>query len=224
MGALLSIDVGALPRAERRRRTILDAALRVIAAGGPDAVTHRRVAAEARVPLGSTTYYFATRDDLVREAFLHYLDEATGFLAAIEREHAPVSRAAVVDLLVDVARREFTDTVMVRAEYELVLYAARDETLARAFNRYEHGLETRLAETLERLGAHRPKDAARTLIDVVRGFEIEGLTRPAIELADLERRLFPVVRALTSPSARNGAKRKSGERRSLSRRTGRNTP
>jgi DNA-binding transcriptional regulator YbjK len=47
-------------RGEARRTAIVDAALRLVARGGPRAVTHRAVAAEADVPLAATTYYFAT--------------------------------------------------------------------------------------------------------------------------------------------------------------------
>src|SRR6266851_217399 len=70
----------AVTSAEGRRREILAAALRVIGAGGPDAITHRRVAAEARVALGSLTYYFESRDDLVRQAFRFYLQRSSELL------------------------------------------------------------------------------------------------------------------------------------------------
>src|SRR2546423_6179411 len=54
-----------------RREQILDAALRVIGRSGRESVTHRAVAEEAGVPLGSTTYYFESRDDLLRQALEH---------------------------------------------------------------------------------------------------------------------------------------------------------
>ena len=110
-----------LPQAELRRRAILDATLRVIADGGVDAVTHRRVAAEADVALGSTTYYFASREELVREAFRHYLAEVTVALASLEREN-PIERPAdIAEALTDLARREF-------AAPTLVLWTTHDPT------------------------------------------------------------------------------------------------
>ena len=51
-----------------RREQILEATLRVIGREGREAVTHRAVAEEAGVPLGSTTYYFDSRDDLLGQA------------------------------------------------------------------------------------------------------------------------------------------------------------
>ena len=58
---------GRRARGEASRQAILDATIRVIAAGGLTSVTHRAVAAEAGVSTASTTYHFATLDDLLRE-------------------------------------------------------------------------------------------------------------------------------------------------------------
>ena len=58
------------------------AALSLIAQQGFAAVTHRRVAAAAGVPLGSTTYYFDSREHLLREAFRRFLALLSEDLAA----------------------------------------------------------------------------------------------------------------------------------------------
>ena len=86
-----SVQVEALPRSEQRRRAIMRATLRVVAEGGLDRVTHRRVAAAAGVPLGSTTYYFASRDDLIRQSFQLYLDESTKVLGDLAREYPEIT-------------------------------------------------------------------------------------------------------------------------------------
>jgi DNA-binding transcriptional regulator YbjK len=196
-----------------RRVAILDAALCVIAAGGVDAVTHREVAAQAAVPLGSTTYYFASRDELLREAFRHY---AAGVLAWLEElwgeSVRPPTAAAVVAFLVEVAQREFARPEFVLVEYELILRAARDPALAQVFRAYEHALAARLAEALERLGAAHPFDSARTLIALVRGFELERLTEPAADFEDLRGRLAPVVAALVPDGPRTRSARRPSRR------------
>jgi DNA-binding transcriptional regulator YbjK len=51
-----------------RRAAILDATVRLMVREGLAAVTHRAVAREAGVPLAATTYYFASKDELVVEA------------------------------------------------------------------------------------------------------------------------------------------------------------
>jgi DNA-binding transcriptional regulator YbjK len=57
---------GRRARGEASRQAILDATVRVIAASGLTSVTHRAVAAEAGVSTASTTYHFATLDDLLQ--------------------------------------------------------------------------------------------------------------------------------------------------------------
>jgi DNA-binding transcriptional regulator YbjK len=194
-----------LPQSERRRQAILEATLRIIAAGGVDLVTHRRVAAEAEVPLGSTTYYFASREDLLREAFRHYVAGVFASLTELEGE-MPVGTGVdgVVDFLVELARREFSSPDILIVEYEFILRAARDAGLAREFNAYERALVARLAEALERLGAPQAVDAARTLIALFRGFEIERFTRPSAGVEDLRRRLLPIVTALVRSDGASG--------------------
>ena len=63
-----------VPRGANRER-ILRAALEIISTKGVDKVTHRAVAAVAGVSPGTTTYHFATREDLVRDAFSLYIDD-----------------------------------------------------------------------------------------------------------------------------------------------------
>ena len=82
---------------------------------------------------------------------------------------------------------------------------ARDPVLAQDFNAYERGLEAQLAGPLERLGADRPVDAARTVIELMRGFELERLTRPNTSTEDLRRRIEVVVCALTGIKPAGGA-------------------
>ena len=48
-----------------RRQRIIDAAIRVVGKKGLAGLSHRTVAAEADVPLGSTTYHFTTLDELM---------------------------------------------------------------------------------------------------------------------------------------------------------------
>jgi DNA-binding transcriptional regulator YbjK len=212
---LFGRNAAAATAAERRRRAILEAAVRVIGEGGPDAITHRRVAAVARVPLGSLTYYFASREELVREAFRFYIAEASAFLSELQREFRPRTAAELVEALIEVTRREFMEPATIRAEYEMILYAARDEAVARDFQAWERSLEARTAALLEILGAPRPFDGGRTLVDLVRGFELERLSRREGGEEDLRRRLSTVVAALLAPATgRHGRRARLAAHRS----------
>jgi DNA-binding transcriptional regulator YbjK len=53
---------------ERVREAIVAATVRIVAREGVAAVTHRGVAAEARVSLSSTTWHFATKGDILEAA------------------------------------------------------------------------------------------------------------------------------------------------------------
>ncbi len=90
------------PNDPSRAERIVDAALKVIAERGVEGLTHRAIAEEAGVPLGSTTYYYARLEDILVAA----MDKASasarvGMLAWAES-------VAADDDLADV----FTDRVM----------------------------------------------------------------------------------------------------------------
>jgi len=91
-----------------RREQIARAALRVIGRHGVNALTHRNIAAEAKVALGHTTYYFAKLDDIIEYAFdLAMADDMRDLAAWVQ------SLGADCDL-----PRELTRLVMRRASLE----------------------------------------------------------------------------------------------------------
>lgn len=62
-------------RSRQRREALLNAAVELFVEGGSRAVTHRAVASRAGLPSATTTYYFATIDDLLREALSHHIEQ-----------------------------------------------------------------------------------------------------------------------------------------------------
>lgn len=63
------------PNDPQRRERIIEATLETIAEHGIQAVTHRKIASCADVPLGSMTYYFAGIDALLDEAFTRFTQQ-----------------------------------------------------------------------------------------------------------------------------------------------------
>ena len=59
---------------ERRRKAILEAALRIVVKEGVRGVRHRAVAKEAEVPLSATTYYFKDISDLIADTFVLFAE------------------------------------------------------------------------------------------------------------------------------------------------------
>jgi DNA-binding transcriptional regulator YbjK len=196
---------------EGRREVILRAALRVIGSDGIDAVTHRRVASEAGVPLGSMTYYFDSREDLVREAFRSHLDEVGGAVSNLKTALAQVDldrgrealAVEVVDALVDLSERTMVPPKL-RAEYEMRVYAGRDAAIAEQLASWQTGGNAVLAEALELLGVVRPMEGARAMIGAVQGFELERLWRADAGRDELRRRVEITLAGLLAESASPG--------------------
>ena len=86
----------------RRKRAILDAALRLVAAQGAGAVRLRDVARESGVSVGSLQYYFDSRDQLIREAFDQHVREVVNLVTlAGDVSATPGARlAAIIDAAV----------------------------------------------------------------------------------------------------------------------------
>lgn len=111
-----------------RRQRIVDAALRVVGARGIEGLSHRTVAAEADVPLGSTTYHFASLDELLVAA-LRQANE--GFGRELRESGAPADPET--DLAGELARHMGQwiagERTGVELEYELYLAALRRPAL-----------------------------------------------------------------------------------------------
>lgn len=99
------------------------ATVAAIAELGVGQVTHRRIAARAGVPLGSTTYYFPTLDDLVATALREATEQARAQLESWAEE-LTVSRD-LPGTLVELAGRYLDDRGQALLEYEVYLAAAR---------------------------------------------------------------------------------------------------
>lgn len=187
-------------RAARRRRAILEATLRLIGRRGPEAVTHRAVAAEAEVPLASITYYFGSRDGLLDEALRHVAEEEMAALrAAAAPPPADATPEALADVLVGLLERGVADggRALV-AEFELWLEAARRPALrssARAWNEvYLDAAEP----WLRAFGSTSPHEDARLLAAALDGLGLELLTEdhPAAAARALRPAVLRLVRGL----------------------------
>ena len=181
------------------RDAILAATLEVIAQHGLDAVTHRRVADLAGVSPGSTTYHFASREELIRAAFAFYMSMADRFVSTLDR----ALRASIVDpaervreILCGLVAEEFADDRQVRAEYEMILFASKDHELGSFLRQWETRWVGHIATDLEEAGAERAVETARILINVTRGYELERLTNSELGVEDLRRRLQTVLSCL----------------------------
>ncbi|KIF70430.1 TetR family transcriptional regulator [Streptomyces sp. AcH 505] len=127
-----------------RRQRIIDAAIRVVGRSGIAGLSHRTVAAEADVPLGSTTYHFASLDELLVAA----LRQANEGLAA-EIRGSDALAGPEGDLAGQLARLIGRwlgrDRTGVELEYELYLAALRNPALRPVAAEWTDGVSEILA-------------------------------------------------------------------------------
>jgi TetR/AcrR family transcriptional regulator, regulator of biofilm formation and stress response len=165
-------------KGERRREEILRATLRVIGAHGADAVTHRAVAAEAGVPLSATTYYFASKDELLEQTLLMAAREETERIERLVLDLAPQDlsasdwAAAVAAMIARDVRDEPDRHV---ALFELGLEATRTELLRGELQRWQEA-HIRLAELgCRAVGSEEPELDARLVVAALTGLMLEQL-------------------------------------------------
>lgn len=188
-----AIDRGVNAKGARSLEQLLEATLRVIATAGAEAVTYRRVADEAGLTRGAVTHHFASREDIILQAFRHYIGTVDGQLSEISASVRYKGVKGVIEGLVRYHAREFLDPSRVLAEYELILFAARNEEIGRAVRAWEDALTASLELRLEAAGAAQPRQSAHLMLAVFRAFELESLTRRNADPEDLRRRLRALV-------------------------------
>lgn len=127
------------PNDPHRRERIARAAITVVAQRGLEGLTHRAVAAEADVPLGSTTYHFATLDDLLEVALTHAAEDNIGRMREWEAALGPDAdvAVAVADLIADAVREPRSTTAL---EYQLYIGALHRPRLRPAATAWDDAL------------------------------------------------------------------------------------
>jgi DNA-binding transcriptional regulator YbjK len=195
-----------VPKGPARREHIVRATLELIGEHGPDAVTHRAVADRAGVPLSATTYWFASKDDLLQETLLLAAREEVERLERLVLELAPReldvrewARAVSAVLATDLA----DDPIRHVAFTELVLEGSRRPWLRKEVERW-HAAHLRLAEMgLRATGAPDPPGDAPLVVAAITGFLLGQLVSP---VDDFEKRIFTpalerLFTKLTEPQA-----------------------
>lgn len=163
-----------------RRTQLLVATLRIIGEEGVDAVSHRRVAELAGVSLGSTTYWFRSRQDMLSQAFAHFAQEETEALRT-RLEGALDRRASVPDVVDELTAfllPQLSDQARTVAQYALLLEAVRQpelEPVCRAWTAAWHAV---LEDVLAALGAEDARLEAQLLGAMLDGLLINLIATP----------------------------------------------
>lgn len=143
---------------------------------GMAGVTHRAVAERADVSLATTSYFFASLDDLLMEATRHFVAERA---AELQAQAAELATASPRDFGANFARALNTgEHVRALAQIEAYLYAARHPdarpVVSEALTNYTAVAET----TLATMGFSRACDRARAFVALSDGFSLHRLADP----------------------------------------------
>jgi TetR/AcrR family transcriptional regulator, regulator of biofilm formation and stress response len=200
----------ARPRGAARRDALLDAVLRIVADEGVDAVTHRRVAEVAGLPLASTTYWFDSKEHLLTAALERAADRDIERLQTLLGDAA--KRAAdplglVVDAILDPNAESAkappsgaadNSTPATRgyllATYALWLEAARRPALRKVIARWNDAYTEALPPLLAAAGSRQPRSDVELLLAAADGLLVGQLTSDdASDLAEHLMRLASVL-------------------------------
>jgi len=162
-------------RGVERHARILRAALAVCRREGVAGVSHRTVAEEAGVPLGSLTYYFPTKDDLLREALLLFVEEEIARLSVLAAALAGRSLEPEQVATGFAALLEASDPEQI-SQFELYLEAARRPALRDAAAECFAAYEQVAVAALRAAGVPDPEHRASLVVAMADGL---GLRRAA---------------------------------------------
>ncbi|WGX97947.1 TetR/AcrR family transcriptional regulator [Nocardioides sp. L-11A] len=170
-----------MARNPARRAELLDAATDLLAAVGARGLTFRGVDEQAGAPTGTTSNYFRSRDELLRELCDHVFARLTPDPAHVaDRLDAPRTRELEATLMRDLVERADADRAGHLALFELRMEASRQPALREVFTaRFRANLEAITADHVEG-GFPGGPEAARALYLAMTGLLFEHLTLPGL--------------------------------------------
>ena len=172
----------ATPKGARRRSRLIEAAGALLLEGGFDAVRHRAIAERAQLPLASTTYYFASLDDLMAEAAAYLCRNDERCIA--ERTDAVPRRrrgnGATAGVLAEVFVGEATSIEELAARYEMIALAARYPRLREVVTIRRQTLATHHSAVLTRSGRVAEPTHVNQLIAIEDGAIVGALGQSSI--------------------------------------------
>ena len=182
-------------RGEERIEQILRATLAVIARDGAGAVTYRSVAAEAELPLGSLTYYFSSKQELLREALRLHVSEDADRLHAVAADllASGADGQQVIDTFADVLEASHGDI----AQFELYLEAARDPELGDVAAESLRAYEAVAVLGLRAAGVPEPERTAALLVATIDGLSLHRRAAPGAT-APMRLTMAQLLRALSA--------------------------
>lgn len=193
-------------RSRQRREALLSAAIELFADGGTRAITHRAVAKQAGLPSATTTYYFATIDDLIREALSDHVRQW------IDTLHGLTDMELYADIDIDEASGLVEYAFAQRSpqvaalELSIFLAAVRDPDLSELASQALSSLESLATGLLTAIGVPEPQELAARVVALIAGTAVRRQS-PAVDDASEARMLADSIRDLVVASRLDDAEK-----------------
>jgi DNA-binding transcriptional regulator YbjK len=143
----------------RRRRELCDAAIGVLAEHGSRGLSHERVDRAARLPVGSTSYYYRTRAALLQGVAQRVAEIDTANLQSVTDEATdPASPFGLIARLT-MMQADGPGLILNKARHELFLAATRDPVLARASQDFRARITAMAHDAISHLQPDAAKDS-----------------------------------------------------------------
>lgn len=170
-----------MARNPERRTALLDAAIEVLADEGARGLTFRTVDVRAGVPVGTTSNYFASRDELLMQVGSHVYVRFVPDPAELERAGTgPATTDRFVRVMQGVVARLVERRSVSLALLELRLEATRRPALQRMLtDRVRDDLETNVAGHAES-GLPGDRSTVVMLFLALNGLVVDQLTLPGL--------------------------------------------
>lgn len=171
------------PDGDARLEQLQRALLSLIAREGAPAVTHRAVAREAGVSLSATTYYFESKQEMIRSAFellaTQLRSQLEGLVARYGGEESGRSSPRQeVEAFADFVRhRVGADELENRTLLELLMAMVRDPDARARLGKDREEIRGGVVALLQRSHSGHPEEDADLLLSLVTGLVIESLVR-----------------------------------------------
>ncbi len=186
------------PRGAARREALLEAVLAIVAEVGADAVTHRRVAEAAGLPLASTTYWFDSKEHLLTAAIelaaQRDIARVQSLVSAAGANPPDPIGLATAEILEPIDDERPGSRGSLIASYALLIEAARRPALQAVAAGWNETYVAALGTMLQAAGSRQPRADAQLLMATYDGLLIDQLATGVS--ANLTSRLRRVARAL----------------------------
>jgi DNA-binding transcriptional regulator YbjK len=194
------------PRREtglRKLTQILDASVQVFGAGGSVGVTHRAVAKAAGVPLGSTTYYFTDRADLLLQTMAHArMTEAERLTDLVDGFEGELTVDSSADLLTEMFfDKTVADPLYDLALFEMFMEATRNPAVRAETRDWSAMIAALTDRAMPPTDPALPREMAVQIVAcLIDGLMLEAVSNAELGVDDLKVRLRAVLVRLCSSS------------------------